>query len=69
MSPPDYDLGDKSYRHMEPTSSSRMGEIRAAYSRTQNWPSFANPLYDSGITDRNIQVTMYLWVVARIIYT
>ncbi|RZB99868.1 Protein ENHANCED DOWNY MILDEW 2 isoform B [Glycine soja] len=47
----DYDLGDKSYRHMEPTSSSRMGEIRAAYSRTQNWPSFANPLYDSGITD------------------
>ena len=51
MSPPDYDLGDKSYRHLEPTSSSRMGEIRAAYSRTQNWPSFANPLYDSGITD------------------
>ncbi|KAL2956366.1 hypothetical protein AAZX31_18G079600 [Glycine max] len=28
-----------------------MGGIRAAYSGTQNWPSVANPLYDSGITD------------------
>ncbi|KAG4923840.1 hypothetical protein JHK87_049380 [Glycine soja] len=51
MPPPDYELGDKSYRHLEPTSSSRMGGIRAAYSGTQNWPSVANPLYDSGITD------------------
>ncbi|TKY45467.1 ENHANCED DOWNY MILDEW 2 [Spatholobus suberectus] len=51
MSPPDFELGDGGYRHLEPTSSSRMGGIRAAYSGSQNWPSVANPLYDSGITD------------------
>ncbi|KAK7333425.1 hypothetical protein VNO80_30197 [Phaseolus coccineus] len=52
MPPPDFEVVDKGYRHLEPTSSSRTGGIgiRAAYSGTQNWPSVANPLYDSGVT-------------------
>ncbi|KAK8468512.1 hypothetical protein PHAVU_006G049800 [Phaseolus vulgaris] len=52
MPPPDFEVVDKGYRHLEPTSSSRTGGIgiRSAYSGTQNWPSVVHPLYDSGVT-------------------
>ncbi|QCD78251.1 histone-lysine N-methyltransferase NSD3 [Vigna unguiculata] len=45
--PPDFEVVDKGYRNLEPTSSSH---TRGAYSGTQNWPGVANPLYDSGVT-------------------
>ncbi|KAK7387132.1 hypothetical protein VNO78_27659 [Psophocarpus tetragonolobus] len=51
MPPPDYELSDRIYRPLEPTSSSHMGGIRAAHTGNQNWPSVSNPLYDSGIMD------------------
>nr|KYP74956.1 hypothetical protein KK1_007651 [Cajanus cajan] len=51
MPPPDFELGDKGYRHLEPTSSSRLGGLRAVYSGSQNWSSVANPHYDAGVTD------------------
>ncbi|KAL2322732.1 hypothetical protein Fmac_027111 [Flemingia macrophylla] len=52
MPPPDFELGDKGYRHLEPTSS-HIGGIRAAYSGSHNWSNVANPHYDSGVMDVN----------------
>ncbi|KOM24813.1 hypothetical protein LR48_Vigan2555s000100 [Vigna angularis] len=50
MPPPDFEVVDKGYRNLEPTSSSHTGGIRGSYSGTDYWPSVSNPLYDSGVT-------------------
>ncbi|RDY04149.1 Protein ENHANCED DOWNY MILDEW 2 [Mucuna pruriens] len=49
MPPPDFELGG--YRHLEATSSSRMGGIRAAYSGSRIWSTVGNSHYSSVVTD------------------
>ncbi|XP_027340503.1 protein ENHANCED DOWNY MILDEW 2 isoform X2 [Abrus precatorius] len=49
MTPPYTEIGDKDYRHLEPTSSHM--EFGAAYSGSQNWPGVASPHFSSGVTD------------------